>query len=60
MIEVVDREHLRRISKITLPRRGKKLEITLHGPGELLIEKWGATPKKGLLELALGAVIAVD
>jgi exopolyphosphatase/guanosine-5'-triphosphate,3'-diphosphate pyrophosphatase len=60
MIEDVDREHLRRVSKITLSRRGNKLEISLHGRGELLVEKWGASQKKGLLELALGVVIAIN
>jgi exopolyphosphatase/guanosine-5'-triphosphate,3'-diphosphate pyrophosphatase len=59
MVEDLDREHLARVSRVSSRRRGDKLFLILHGRGELLVERWGAQQKKGLLELALGVKIEI-
>lgn len=59
MIEELDREHLRRVSKIVIRKRGKSLQIKLPTRSRLLVERMGAESRKEALEDSLGVSITV-
>ncbi len=59
LVEELDREHLRRVSKVVIRRRGGKLAITLPARSKLLVERLGAEARKEALEKCLGCTIEI-
>jgi exopolyphosphatase/guanosine-5'-triphosphate,3'-diphosphate pyrophosphatase len=59
LVEELDREHLGRVTSLTLSRRRGAIDLVLNGRSQLLVEKWAATEKKGMLELSLGFPIVI-
>lgn len=59
LVEELDREHLRRISKITIRKRGSSLTIKLPTRSQLLVERLGAESRKEALEECLGVSIDI-
>jgi exopolyphosphatase/guanosine-5'-triphosphate,3'-diphosphate pyrophosphatase len=57
--EELDKEHLRRVSKITIRRTKTAIILHLSGKGPLLVERWGAERRKHLLEKALRKSIEI-
>jgi hypothetical protein len=59
LIEELDREHLRRISKVVIRKRGGTIQIKLPTRSQLLVERMGAESRKGALEESLGVSITI-
>jgi exopolyphosphatase/guanosine-5'-triphosphate,3'-diphosphate pyrophosphatase len=59
LVEELDREHLRRISKVVIRRRGGTLTLTLPARSKLLVERLGAEARKEALEKCLGCTIEI-
>lgn len=59
LIEELDREHLRRISKVVIRKRGGTIQIKLPTRSQLLVERMGAESRKGALEESLGVSINI-
>lgn len=59
LVEELDREHLRRISRLVVRRRGSSLSIKLPTSSRLLVERVGAESRKRALEECLGVSIAI-
>jgi exopolyphosphatase/guanosine-5'-triphosphate,3'-diphosphate pyrophosphatase len=59
LVEELDREHLRRISKVVIRRRGGTLTLTLPARSKLLVERLGAEARKEALEECLGCPIEI-
>jgi exopolyphosphatase/guanosine-5'-triphosphate,3'-diphosphate pyrophosphatase len=59
LVEELDREHLRRITKITVRKRGDNVSLILPSRLPLLVERLGAESRKKALEESLGVKIAV-
>jgi exopolyphosphatase/guanosine-5'-triphosphate,3'-diphosphate pyrophosphatase len=57
LVEELDREHLRRVSKVVIRKRGRALQIKLSAPSRLLVERMGAESRKDALEESLGVAI---
>ena len=57
LVEELDREHLRRVSKVVIRKRGRALQIKLSAPSRLLVERIGAESRKDALEESLGVAI---
>lgn len=60
LIEELDREHLRRVSKIVIRKRGRTLHMKLPARTRLLVERMGAESRKGALEDCLGVSINIE
>lgn len=60
IIEELDREHLRRVSKIRIRKRGRTLHMKLPARTRLLVERMGAESRKGALEDCLGVSITIE
>jgi exopolyphosphatase/guanosine-5'-triphosphate,3'-diphosphate pyrophosphatase len=60
VVEQLDREHLARITRISISRRGKKLILKLPKSSALLVERWGCEKSIGLLQSALNTQIDVE
>ena len=59
LVEELDREHLRRISKVAIRKRGKILQVKLPTHSRLLVERIGAESRKEALEECLGISINI-
>jgi exopolyphosphatase/guanosine-5'-triphosphate,3'-diphosphate pyrophosphatase len=59
IVEQLDREHLARISRISIQSRGKLLILQLPKSTPLLVERWGCEKAMGLLETALNRQIII-
>lgn len=59
LVEELDREHLRRISKVTIKKRGDTVKLILPSRLPLLVERLGAESRKKALEESLGVTIDV-
>jgi exopolyphosphatase/guanosine-5'-triphosphate,3'-diphosphate pyrophosphatase len=60
LIEELDREHLRRVSKIVIRKRGRILTMKLPARTRLLVERMGAESRKSALEDCLGISINIE
>lgn len=59
LIEELDREHLRRITKVSIRKRGSCLTMKLPARSNLLVERIGAESRKEALEDCLGVSIHI-
>lgn len=59
LVEELDREHLRRISKVVIRKRGGSLLMRLPVRSRLLVERVGAESRKEALEECLGVSIKI-
>ncbi len=59
LVEELDREHLRRISKVVVRKRAGGLRIVLPARSKLLVERLGAEARKEALEECLGVDIEI-
>ncbi len=59
LVEELDREHLKRISTLTIRRRGNIATIKLPSRSYLLVERLGAESRKTALEECLGLKIVI-
>lgn len=59
LVEELDREHMQRISKLQIRRRGTNLSIKLPTRSKLLVERIGAESRKRALEECLGVNITI-
>lgn len=60
LTEELDREHLRRISKVTIRKQGRKLTVKLPARSNLLVERMGVESRKEALEESLGVSIDIS
>jgi len=57
LVEELDREHLQRISRVAIRKRGKVVTMTMSSRNKILVERLGAKSRKQALERALGVQI---
>ena len=55
--DALDRQHLQRVERVGTRARGLVLELSLQGEGDLLLERWAVSKKKGLFEETFGLEI---
>jgi exopolyphosphatase/guanosine-5'-triphosphate,3'-diphosphate pyrophosphatase len=58
--DALDRGHKRNVRFVTSTVRGRRVQVKLHGRGNLDLELWAAESGKELLEEALGIVVTVE
>jgi exopolyphosphatase/guanosine-5'-triphosphate,3'-diphosphate pyrophosphatase len=59
LVEELDREHLQRISRVRISRRGARVALKLPLKTKLLVERIGAEARKEALEESLGITISI-
>jgi len=57
--DALDRQHRQLVAEIEMEVRGLELRLTLHGEGDLLLERWALSRKKGLFEETFGYQVSV-
>ncbi|TVP57430.1 MAG: HD domain-containing protein [Gemmatimonadales bacterium] len=60
LADALDRQHLQRVERVRVRPSGLSLELTLEGEGDLLLERWAASKKKGLFEETFGFEVRVS
>jgi len=55
----LDMSHTARIVKVTLAEKKKTWELTLHGKGDLMLEKWGLNKRRALFEEIFGVGLEI-
>lgn len=60
LADAMDRQHLQRVEHVRVIPEGLALRLTLHGEGDLLLERWAIHRKKGLFEETFGLTVQVD
>jgi hypothetical protein len=60
LVEELDREHLQRISRLTIRRRGKVVTMALYSRNKVIVERWGADLRKEVLERLLDIEISIS
>ncbi len=57
--DALDRQHLQRVTDVEVEVRGLELVLSLHGEGDMLLERWAVGRKKGLFEETYGFTVHV-
>jgi exopolyphosphatase/guanosine-5'-triphosphate,3'-diphosphate pyrophosphatase len=54
LADALDRQHQQLVRELEIQVRGLDLELTIHGEGDLMLERWAVLQKKGLFEETFG------
>jgi len=57
--DALDREHLQRVQRVSASVRGDALELSVHGRGELLLERWALQKKGQMFETVFGLTVTM-
>jgi len=60
LVEELDREHMQRVSRVVMRRKGKALTMKFSSRNKVLVERSGAKSRKEALERVLGVSIRID
>lgn len=55
----LDVSHTHRVTRVTLVRKKKSWELTLHGKGDLMLEKWALNKRRTLFEEMFGVRLEI-
>jgi len=57
--DALDREHLQRVQRVSASVRAGALELSVHGRGELLLERWALQKKGQMFEKVFGLTVTM-
>lgn len=56
----LDRQQLQLVDRVEAEVRGSELALSLHGQGDLMLERWAVSKRAGLFTEALGLTVRVE
>lgn len=59
LADVMDTSHSGHVAKVVLTERKKTWELTLHGKGDLTLEKWSLNKRRALFEAIFGVGLVI-
>jgi hypothetical protein len=59
LADALDNEHSGKVTSFTATYDRPRFQITLHGQGDLLLEKWALAKRLPLFEEVFGAKVAI-
>jgi exopolyphosphatase/guanosine-5'-triphosphate,3'-diphosphate pyrophosphatase len=60
LVDGMDVSHTGRVRRISLTEKKKAWEISLHGRGDFMLEKWALSKRKALFEDVYGVKLEIQ
>ena len=60
LADAFDRQHMGKVHRVTASVQGMAARFHLEGEGDLLLERWAASKKKGVFESTFGLKVRVS